>query len=145
MKAKDILLTKGPDVYTIIGDKTLNDALKSLVKNNIGVLPVINDMGRLDGIISERDILRAIQQTGIDCLSKKVSDYMTRNIIFADFDDNINYIESVMTSNKIRHIPILKDMALIGLISIGDIVKATLSDKDFENKYLLDYIHGVVN
>jgi CBS domain-containing protein len=69
---------------------------------------------------------------------------MTKRIIYADYDDDIDYIESIMTLNKVRHLPIMKDKIITGLISIGDVVKASLSDKKYENKYLLDYIAGSV-
>ncbi|MFA5512910.1 MAG: CBS domain-containing protein [Candidatus Kapaibacterium sp.] len=144
MKAKDILLKKGLEVITIGDRKTLGEALRVLVNNNIGVLPVLSTEGKLIGILSERDILRKAASTPDTFMNTLVSDVMTKRIIYADYDDDIDYIESIMTLNKVRHLPIMKDKIITGLISIGDVVKASLSDKKYENKYLLDYIAGSV-
>jgi CBS domain-containing protein len=144
MKAKDILLIKGPDVFTIGCKKTVKEALQTLINNNIGVLPVINDEAKLVGILSERDILRKVNTSPDDFLSLQVDDIMTKRIIYADYEDDIDYIESVMTANKFRHLPIMKNNILVGLISIGDIVKSSLKDKKYENKYMLEYIAGNV-
>lgn len=144
MKAKDILLKKGPEVITIGDRKTLGEALRVLVNNNIGVLPVLSTEGKFIGILSERDILRKAASTPDTFMNTLVSDVMTKRIIYADYDDDIDYIESIMTLNKVRHLPIMKDKIITGLISIGDVVKASLSDKKYENKYLLDYIAGSV-
>lgn len=144
MKVKDILSKKGPEVITIGDTKTVDNALQLLVRNNIGVLLVLNESGKFVGIISERDILRKVNSSPERFLECMVSELMTKKIIYADYDDDVDYIESIMTQNKVRHIPVLKDKVLVGLISIGDIVKASLSDKQFENKYLIEYISGVI-
>ena len=144
MRVKEILSKKGPEVFTIGESKTLESALQVLVSNNIGVLLVLNDSGKFVGIISERDILRQVNSSPDNFLQVKVSELMTKKILYADFDDDLNYIESVMTMNKVRHLPVLREKVLVGLISIGDIVKASLSDKQVENKYLFDYIAGNV-
>jgi CBS domain-containing protein len=144
MKAKDILAKKGPEVFTVGESKTIAEALQSLTNNNIGVLLVLNSSGKFTGIISERDILRKVSTSPDSFMECTVEQIMTKRILYADFDDDIDYLESIMTSNKVRHVPILKNKVLVGLISIGDIVKASLSDKKFENKYLLEYISGNV-
>lgn len=144
MKAKDVLLLKGPEVFTISRKKTISEALKTLINNNIGVLPVINEDAKLVGMLSERDIIRKVNSSPNDFLDIPVEQIMTKRIIYADVEDDIEYIESVMTKNKFRHLPIMKNNILVGLISIGDIVKSSLNDKSYENKYLLDYISGNV-
>ncbi|MDT3738046.1 MAG: CBS domain-containing protein [Candidatus Kapabacteria bacterium] len=144
MKAKEILRNKGPEVFTVGESKTIREAMELLVNNRIGVLLVLNSSGKFVGIISERDILRLAHSSPDNFLEKSVEDVMTRKIIYADYDDDVDYIESMMSRNKVRHLPVLKDRVLVGLISIGDVVKASLSDKKFENKYLLDYISGNV-
>lgn len=144
MKAKDILKKKGPEVITVGDSKPLSDALKKLVDNNIGVLLVLNESGKFVGIISERDILRYAYHSPENYMNMLVNEIMTRRIIYVDCDDDLDYIESILTTNKVRHLPVLKDNILIGLISIGDVVKASLTDKKVENKYLLDYISGNV-
>ncbi|PKL84885.1 MAG: hypothetical protein CVV22_10940 [Ignavibacteriae bacterium HGW-Ignavibacteriae-1] len=144
MRAKDILTIKGPEVITIGANRTLPEAIETLTKNNIGVLLVINEEGKLSGIISERDIIRAIG-SNFDTFSEiKVSDIMTRKIIYADTEDPIDYLETIMTNNRIRHIPIIHNKVLVGLVSIGDVVKHMLTDVVADNKYMFDMISGNV-
>ena len=144
MKAKDILKQKGPEVITIGEAKSLSDAIQVLVNNNIGVLLVINDKAKISGIISERDILRAVKNSPDTFSELKVGEIMTQKVLYADYEDDIDYIESVMTEQRIRHLPVMNNKVLVGLISIGDVIKASLKDKRFENKYLMDYISGSV-
>jgi len=144
MKAKDILKNKGPEVVTISEKRTLNEAIESLVRNNIGVLLVLNENAKLSGIISERDIIRALHDSPDSYSTKLVSDVMTKRIIYAEYDDSIEYLESIMTKNRIRHIPIMNNGILAGLISIGDVVKYMLQEKDSENKYLFEMVSGTV-
>ncbi len=144
MKAKDILKIKGPEVVTISEKRSVSDAIESLVKNNIGVLLVLNEGAKLAGIISERDIIRTIHQYRDNYGEKSVGEIMTRNIIYADYEDSIEYLESIMTNNRVRHIPIMNGNILAGLISIGDVVKYMLKEKDAENKYLFDFLSGNV-
>lgn len=142
MKVSDILAQKGSEVFTISEDKTLGDALRLLVTNKIGVLIVIDHKAKLSGIISERDILTACYKQPMDYQNLTVSDFMTRNVIIVEPNDSIDYVENIMTRNKFRHVPVIKDKILVGLISIGDIIKMLLSETKEENKYLKDYISG---
>lgn len=144
MKAKDILTIKGSAVFTIGANRTLPEAIETLTKNNIGVLLVINEEGKLFGIISERDIIRAIGSNFETFSDIKVSDIMTRKIIYADADDPIEYLETIMTNNRIRHIPIMHNKVMVGLVSIGDVVKHMLTDVIADNKYMFEMISGNV-
>jgi len=144
MKVKDILKQKGPEVFTVGEEKTLADAVKILSANNIGVLLVLSSEAKIVGIISERDIIRTLASDPTNCLSKKVKDVMTRQVIVVEPDDDLEYVEKVMTQNRCRHIPVIHNKVLVGLISIGDIVKSMLKETEAENKYLKDYISGIV-
>jgi CBS domain-containing protein len=144
MKVRDILKNKGPEVFTIGEEKLLRDAVDILARNNIGVLIVISSEGKIDGIISERDILKACSNNPDSFLNLPVKDCMTKKLLIAEPDDEIDYVQKIMTENRIRHLPVLNNKILVGLISIGDVVKAQLSDKIYENKYLMDYISGNV-
>lgn len=144
MKAKDILKIKGPEVITIGTNRTLHEAIDVLTKNKIGVLLVINEEGKLSGIVSERDIIRTIGKNFDTFSDIKVSDIMTRKIIYADAEDPIEYLETIMTNNRIRHIPIMNHKVLVGLVSIGDVVKHMLTDVIADNKYMFDMISGNV-
>jgi len=142
MKVKHILKNKGPEVFTIGEEKTIYDALRILVNNNIGVLLVLNSEAKIVGIFSERDTIKEVFKNPDGFKDKPVKDVMTKNIIFVEPEDEIDYVESIMTENHIRHLPILDKNVLVGLISIGDIVKSLLTNTQFENKYLKDYISG---
>ncbi len=145
MKVKEILKQKGPEVFTIGEDKTIADAVRILSANNIGVLLVLNSEAKISGIISERDIIRSLAHDHENCLSKKVKDLMTKQIIVVEPDDELEYVEQIMTNNRVRHIPVIYNKILVGMISIGDIVKTRLQETEAENKYLKDYISGVVS
>lgn len=144
MRVKDILTTKGPQVFTIGENMPLKQAVEFLANNKIGVLLVLSDDGKIVGIISERDIIRELANDLHNALEKKVSEAMTKQVIFCEPEDELDYIENVMTSNKIRHLPVLHEKRLVGLISIGDVVKAAHKEMKIENKYLIDYIGGNV-
>ena len=144
MKVSDILKTKGPEVYTIGEEKSIAEAVKVLVNNRIGVLLVLNSGAKIIGIISERDIILLLPENQDDWNSKPVKDVMTQNVIVVESDDEVDYVESIMTNNHIRHLPVLKDKVLVGLVSIGDIVKSQLKSSRSESKYMMDYISGNV-
>ena len=144
MKVKDILLQKGPEVFSIGEEKTLQEALKVLVNNNIGVLIVLDFNAKISGIISERDIIRSAHQNPDLFLSVLVKDVMTKDIIIVEPDDTLEYVESIITEERIRHLPVVQNQVLIGMVSIGDLIKVQLSSTIADNKYLHDYISGNV-
>lgn len=144
MKVKDILKVKGPEVYTIGAEKTILDATKVLINNNIGILLVLDTDAKIIGILSERDIVKTLYKNPETFNSVKVKDVMTKNVIVSEPEDELEYVETVMTENRIRHLPVVHNKILVGIISIGDIVKSLLKDTRFQNKYLMDYISGGV-
>lgn len=143
MKVKDILKVKGSKVYTISENSTLMAATAKFFSNKIGSLMVVNDMDEIVGIVSPNDILKAIHEGCTEnCALQRVGQVMTKNIICASEDDSIDYLQAIMTENRVRHIPIMEGKELKGLVSIGDIVNAQISRRDVENRYLIDYIEG---
>ncbi len=144
MKVKEILKLKGPEVFTIGGTKPIFEAMKVLVNNRVGALLVLNDSAKIVGIISERDIVRVAYNEPDKFKEIQVKDIMTKKILVVEPNDDIEYVESVMTHNKIRHLPVVSDKILIGIISIGDVVKAQFKEIRAENKYLRDYIEGSI-
>lgn len=142
MKVREILKTKGPEVITIGEDKTLTDAIASLVKNKIGSLIVINEEGKIVGIITERDILNETYNKECNLKGISVKNVMTKNLLIGELDDEVECVEATMTENRIRHLPILSQKRLVGIISIGDVVKAQSQQSKVENRYLKDYIEG---
>jgi CBS domain-containing protein len=142
MKVKDILKDKGVDVATIRAEETICDAVRILVEKNIGSLLVLDEEDNIAGIITERDILKQCNR----CLDKfpetKVKDVMTKDLIVASPDDDLDYVENIMTQNRIRHIPIVSNKKLVGIISIGDLINLLRGECKVENRYLKDYISG---
>lgn len=153
MHIRDILQLKGSRVVTIAADQTVHDAIGLLNEHRIGALVVTGEDGRICGIISERDILH---ECGERCTRlteppepshgpcpAAVKDVMTTDLVIGLPDDELNYAMSVMTKNRIRHLPILDAGDLVGIISIGDVVKALVEESEFEIRMLKNYIQGV--
>lgn len=142
MKVKDILKDKGSKVATIAADATICDVVNTLVEKNIGSLLVLDEKGGIAGIITERDILKQCNK----CLDKfsetKVGEVMTKKLIVASPDDDLDYVENIMIKNRVRHLPIISGQKLEGIISIGDLVYVLRGECKVENRYLKDYISG---
>jgi CBS domain-containing protein len=142
MKVRDILKDKGTKVATIGAEKTICDAVKALVEKNIGSLLVQDEKGTIAGIITERDILKQCNQ-GIESFKEiKIKDVMTKDVIAASPDDDLDYVENIMIQNRVRHLPIISNQRLEGIISIGDLVNVLRGECKVENRYLKDYIYG---
>ncbi len=143
MKVSDLLKKKGSGVYTIESHSTMNETLKYMLDNKVGSLVVIDSVHSPIGIITERDILRIVQtRAGEEWRKMAVSEFMTKDILIGVPSDDIDYIMAMMTENRFRHVPIMSEAKLVGLISIGDIVKSMLKDIKMENRHLEDYIAG---
>jgi CBS domain-containing protein len=141
MKIKDIM-DSGREVITIGQRDKVSDALKKLLDNRISCLPVVDETGKIMGVISERDILREVgtNQGGLD--RRSVGDVMTRDILIGLAEDDLDYIMNIMSKNNIRHVPIMSGNVLSGIISIRDVVKGLMHVVASENRYLKDYIEG---
>jgi CBS domain-containing protein len=142
MKAKDIIGTKGSRVVTCHEDNSLLEALAIFSANKVGSLLVVDSHDKIQGIIAPRDILLVVLNDLDKIRDLKVKEIMSTNLIVATIDDDVEYLQAIMTENRIRHIPILEGSALKGIISIGDVVKAQVVEKEVENRYLKDYIEG---
>lgn len=140
MKVKDILATKGSRVVTVEKSSSVIDAMSIFSANRIGSLLVMDKDNNILGIIGARDVLMAVKNHLDDIKTITVEKIMTTNLIVGTLEDSIDYILAVMTENRVRHIPILDGKELKGIVSIGDVVKSQLKEKDVENKYLKDYI-----
>lgn len=140
MTIRDILRNKGSNVLSIHPDATLAEVVQKLVENNCGSL-VVCDGDRMAGIITERDVLRAIAED-TPLSQVRVRTRMTTDVITGTSEDSVESIMGAMTQHRIRHMPILDNQQLVGLISIGDVVKAQHDQLTVENHYLLSYIQG---
>jgi CBS domain-containing protein len=146
MTLKDILGAKGDTVYTISPDAPLEEVARTLVEHNVGSLVVCRrgDSGRdrLAGIITERDLLHCCALSETSWKETKVSEVMTTEVITGSPSDAVEEVMGLMTKRRIRHLPILSEGRLVGMVSIGDVVKAQHDRLAMENRFMKDYIRG---
>ena len=143
MKIRDVLQRKGTGVVTVEPDRTVLEAMQTLVEHNIGAV-VVTRGGKPVGILSERDVLRLGAADLPSLATTLVADAMTKEVVVGVADDPVEYAAGIMTANRIRHLPILEGERLAGVVSIGDVVNAMKQEKEVENRYLRDYIQGSV-
>ena len=141
-KVKELLQKKDANVVCISQNETIYEAIKILVNHNIGAVLILDENEKLKGIFTERDILKQTVRRSNQLKDTLVKDAMTTDLIIGLPEDDNEYLMGIMTSNKVRHIPILENGKVIGIISIGDLVKTQLHDVQYENHYLKDYIMG---
>lgn len=141
MTVKDILNRKGSKVYSVHPNETVYDAIKKMADLNIGALLVV-DESKIKGIISERDYRNKIILKGRTSTSTPVKDIMVRSVFCVNSSDSINLCMQLMTEKKIRHLPVLDNGDLAGIISIGDVVKSVIDNQKVEINSLRNYIAG---
>lgn len=140
MKLRTILRNKGAEVYSISPTDTLDRVVESLVSHNCGALMVMEDE-RMVGIITERDVLRACAELKHP-LDAAVGERMTTDLVTATLDDDVEHVMGLMTNHRIRHLPVVDAGSLVGVISIGDVVKSQHDELSNENRFLKQYIQG---
>jgi CBS domain-containing protein len=143
MSVSTILRRKPPTIVTIDETATVADAAQRLAQHRIGALPVMGAGGRLAGIISERDIVRGVAAKGGEALTEPVSSLMTAGVETATEAESIGDVMLRMTKGRFRHMPVLKDGRLIGMISIGDVVKHRLDEQELEVETLRGFVTGM--
>jgi CBS domain-containing protein len=140
MTVRDILNEKGNEVITLTPDVSVGEAVAVLAKHRIGAIVVTNGAGGIKGIISERDIVRRLAEDGAASLKQKVSEVMTANVkVCAENHSNHDVME-IMTNGRFRHLPVERDGKLIGVISIGDVVKRRIAEVQREAEEIRSYI-----
>ena len=140
-RVTDILRTKGSHIHSIRSDVSVFEAVQAMVGHNVGSLLVVDD-DEVKGIVTERDYLREIVLRGRTSKTTLVGEIMTTEVVAVEPNLAIEECMAVMTEKRIRHLPVVDNGALIGLISIGDLVKQIANDREFEIRYLTDYITG---
>lgn len=140
MQVKSILAVKGNDVATAAPDTPLMTVIEQLSERNIGAIVVTDGQRKVVGIISERDVVRAMARKGASVLDQLVSDFMTSEVITCSEDDSTHDLMTKMTTGRFRHLPVVADGKLEGIISIGDVVKARINEVQREAEALRDYI-----
>ena len=139
MTVRSILNAKGHQVVSVEPDTTLSAAVKVLSERHIGSVLVMSGT-RIDGILSERDVVRAIDEHGAGALEEPVSAAMTRKVVSCRLSDTVAHLMEVMTAERFRHLPVVESDRLVGLVSIGDVVKLRVQEYEAEQEALRDYI-----
>ena len=143
MQIADVLRGKavGPEVLTTAPTTTVGELVALLVGRNIGAVPVVEG-GELIGIVSERDVVRQLHERGRDLLDASVADLMTAEVVTCSPQDRAADLARVMTERRIRHLPVCDERGLIGIVSIGDLVKTRIDELEREREHLASYINS---
>jgi CBS domain-containing protein len=140
MNVASILKLKGRAVSTVRPNATLLDVAKKLGSKKIGAIVVVGENGNVTGIISERDIIRAVAERGAPALSLMVSEVMTRNVVSCQETSELDELMETMTKGRFRHLPVIEDDALVGIVSIGDVVKFHVAEVEMEVSAMRNYL-----
>jgi CBS domain-containing protein len=142
MHVRDVLKTKGGRVISIDPEASVAEAIARLAQNNIGSLPVVDGEGRLVGIFSDRDAIRGVHHQGAGFCQMRVAQVMTPDPVTTHLDDEVNEVMGKMTESRIARVPVLHQDKLVGIISVGDVIKFLYEKVSSENQHLMTYIHG---
>ena len=140
MSVARMLEEKGSDVFTMPPSTNTMDAVKALREHKIGALVISSGQGKIDGILSERDVVRALAERGKAALSEPVSAHMTSNVITCTERANVPELMELMTKGRFRHLPVERDGKLAGIISIGDVIKRRIAEVEAEAEDIKSYI-----
>lgn len=139
MRIADVLRNKGASVATITPQTSVSGLLTELAVHNIGAMVVVSPDG-VAGIVSERDVVRKLHEIGADLLTRPVSEIMTTLVATCAPTDSVDSLSALMTQNRVRHIPVIQDGRLAGIVSIGDVVKTRMEELQAEQEQLQAYI-----
>ena len=140
MNVAALLKTKGRAVTTARPDTPLKDIAERLAARKIGAIVIVGEGGRVAGIISERDVVRLVAERGATALTIPVSEAMTRTVSTCNESSTLDELMSQMTTGRFRHLPVIEDGALVGLVSIGDVVKYHVADMELEVSAMKNYL-----
>jgi len=140
MHVKDVLAHKGATVATVTPGALITEVIAALAEHHVGALVVTSDGRTIEGIVSERDVVRALHTRGAELLGTQVSEIMTVNVLTSSPGDEVRSLAKTMTEKRFRHMPVVVDGALAGIVTIGDIVKNRLDELETEHDQLVDYI-----
>ncbi len=140
MFVRNVLQHKGHEIISVSPDNSLQEVAKTLRENKIGAVLVCDDPKRMCGVLSERDIIIAIAKHGASVLEGKVSDFMTEGVYTCALDDDMKTVMEQMTWRRVRHLPVIEEGKVVGVISIGDVVKQRIAETEAESEALMTYI-----
>lgn len=142
MRIRDILRKKGSAVATVRPDATVRELLAKLAELNIGAVVVSPDGNAIAGIVSERDVVRRLHERGAGLLDAPVSEIMTVEVRTCAPETTVDELRRTMTEYRIRHVPVVSGGRMVGLVSIGDVVKSAIDELETEREHLVGYLHG---
>jgi CBS domain-containing protein len=142
MQISALLSDKGAAVDTIRGDATVGEAVAQLCQRRIGALVVSADGKHIDGIVSERDVVRRLNDLGEGLIGEPVTSIMSSTVYSCAPEDDTELLMTIMTEHRIRHVPVVQDGVLCGIVSIGDVVKSRIGDLEKDRAELVDYINA---
>ena len=140
MHVKDVLAHKGAAVATVTPGALITEVIAALAEHHVGALVVTSDGRTIEGIVSERDVVRALHTRGAELLGTQVREIMTVNVLTSSPGDEVRSLAKTMTEKRFRHMPVVVDGELAGIVTIGDIVKNRLDELETEHDQLVDYI-----
>jgi len=140
VRVESLLAVKGGAVATIAADAPVSDAVAELARHGIGALVVSGDGEHIEGILSERDIVRALAMPGRSVLTEPVGSIMTAAVATTTPEEEVDSLMTVMTNRRVRHVPVVRDGLLCGIVSIGDVVKSRIDELEKDRKELVEYI-----
>ncbi|TYK45328.1 CBS domain-containing protein [Actinomadura decatromicini] len=143
MRIRDILRRKGDTVATVRPEATVRQLLAVLAEHNIGAVVVSPDGASIAGIVSERDVVRRMHERGAGLLDRPVSEIMTAEVRSCGPGDLVEDLRRTMTEHRFRHVPVVEDGRLAGIVSIGDVVKSAIDELQSEREHLVGYIQNV--
>ena len=142
MLISEVLRRKGNAVATVPPEATITDVMETLAQFGVGALVVSADGATVDGIISERDVVRALAAHGRDAVDRTAADVMTSEVVTCSENATIEQLMTEMTERRFRHVPVTEDGRLVGIVSIGDVVNARVRNLETETRQLTNYISG---
>lgn len=140
MQVREVLAHKGASVATVVPDALIPEVISLLAEHHVGALVVTSDDKQIEGIVSERDVVRALHTRGAGLLGTEVREIMTVNVVTCGPDDQVRALAKVMTDKRFRHMPVVIDGVLAGIVTIGDIVKNRLDELETEHDQMVEYI-----
>ena len=140
MLVSQILRTKGDSVFTVGPNETVGSASALLHSRRVGALVVLDEADQVVGIVSERDVVRVVAEAGAGGLGQPISACMSKGVVFAEPNEQVDALLTRMTDRRIRHLPVCRDKRLVGIVSIGDLVKAKIAEAEAETEGLKNYI-----
>ncbi|HET9143671.1 CBS domain-containing protein [Actinophytocola sp.] len=141
MRISDVLRGKGSTVATVEPGLSVAGLAGELARHNVGAMVVLDD-GQVVGIVSERDVVRQLHERGANLLDVRVADIMTTSVVTCLPTDSVDSLAATMTERRIRHMPVLQDGSLAGIVSIGDVVKSRITELESDREQLESYIAG---